>query len=96
MLSFLHRWDYWKCEFDTDVNIENYYHHHEEHLLFYKKVHMKTQSNKKSCNLCITVLQETKNSNLFDKKCTQENVKCHIQHEESWFGWMVIEQINYK
>ena len=47
MLSILHRWDYWKCEFDTDVNIENYYRHHEEQLLFCKKVHIKTQSNKK-------------------------------------------------
>ena len=37
-----------------------------------------------------------KNSNLFDKNCTQENVKCHIQHEESWLGWIVIEQVNYK
>ena len=40
-----------------------------------------------SCNLCIiarnNILEETKNSNLFDKKCTQENVKCHVQHEES-------------
>ena len=29
------------------------------------------------------ILQETKDSNLFDKNCTQENVKCHIQHEDS-------------
>ena len=29
-------------------------------------------------------MQETKNSSLFDKNCSQENVKCHIQHEESW------------
>ena len=31
----------------------------------------------------IFTLQETKNSNLFDKKCTQENVKFDIQHEEN-------------
>ena len=48
MLLFLHHWDYcWNCEFDTDVKIENYNHHHGEQLLFYKKVHIKTQSKKK-------------------------------------------------
>ena len=41
MLSFLHRWDYsWKCEFDTDVKIENY--HHDGEQLLYKLVHIKT------------------------------------------------------
>ena len=35
-------------------------------------------------------------SNLFDKNYTQKNVKCHIQHEESWLRWIVIEQVNYK
>ena len=29
------------------------------------------------------ILQETNNSNLFDKNFTQENVKCHIQQEDS-------------
>ena len=43
----------------------------------------------------IFLLQETKNSNLFDKNCTQENVKCHIQHEESWLRLIAIEQVNY-
>ena len=39
MLSFLHRWDCcWKCQFDTDVKIENYNHHDGEQLLFLKKV----------------------------------------------------------
>ena len=41
-------------------------------------------------------LFNTKNSNLYDKNCTQENVKCHIQHEECWLRWIVIEQANYK
>ena len=68
MLSFLHRWDYCsKCEFDTDVKIENYYHHNRERLGSYKKVHIKTKSKKKD-----VLLQEMKNSNLFDKNCTQE------------------------
>ena len=35
------------------------------------------------------MLQETKNFDLFDKICTQENVKCHIQHEESWLWWIL-------
>ena len=34
-------------------------------------------------NPAVFILQETKDSNLFDKNCSQENVKCHIQHEES-------------
>ena len=48
MLSSLHRWDFcWKCEFFTDAKIENYNHHDGERLLFYRKVHIKTQSKKK-------------------------------------------------
>ena len=96
MLSLLHRWDYCrKCEFDTDVKIENYYHCDEEQLGFYKNVHIKTQGKKKDV-LVIFILQETKNPNLFDKNCAQENVKYHIQHEESWLRSIAIEQVNYK
>ena len=88
MLSFLHPWDYcWKCEFDTDVKIENYYQHDGEQLGFYKKKHIKTPSKKKNVLCNFMLLQETKNSNLFDKNWTQENVKCHNQHEESWLRW---------
>ena len=48
MLAFLHRWGYcWKCEFHTDVKIENYNHNDGEQLLFYKKTHIKTQRKKK-------------------------------------------------
>ena len=43
---------------------------------------MKTQSKKKDVLLIFT-LQETKNSDLLHKNCTQENVKFHIQREES-------------
>ena len=53
-----------------------------ENIRFLKKVHIKTQSKKKDVFL-IFIFQETKDSNLFDKNCTQENVKCHIQHEDS-------------
>ena len=48
-------------------------------LAFIKKERIKTQSKKKDVVL-IFKLQETKNFNLFDKSCTQENVKCQIQH----------------
>ena len=75
--------------------IEDYYHHNGEQLDFYKKVRINTQSKKKDF-LVIFALQETMNSNLFDKSCTQENVKFHIQHEESWLRWIVIEQVSYK
>ena len=57
MLSFLHRWDYcWKCEFDTDVKIENYNHHDGEQLLSYKKVHIKTQSKNKDVLVIFIIL----------------------------------------
>ena len=58
------------------------YYHDGEQLDFYKKVHMKTQSKKKDV-LEIFLVQETKNSNLLGKSCTQEKFKCHIQHEET-------------
>ena len=45
----------------------------------------------RSSYYCFILLQETKNSSLFDKNCSrekpQENVICDIQHEESWRGW---------
>ena len=57
----------------------NYYHDGEQ-LGFYKKAHIKTHSKKKDVRVTF-ILQETKNSNLFEKNCTQENVKYHIQHD---------------
>ena len=62
--------------------IRKLYHHDGEQLGFYKKVHIKTKIKKKAVPV-IFILQETKNSNLFDKNCTHENVKRHIPHEES-------------
>ena len=57
MLSFIHCWDYCrKCEFDTDVKIENCNHHDGEQSIFYKKVHTKTQSNKKDVLVIFTLL----------------------------------------
>ena len=52
----------WKCQFDTDVKIENYNHHDGEQLLFLKKSFKKStyqnteQEEGYSCNLCIIAL----------------------------------------
>ena len=64
-----------KCEFDTDVKIKNYFHYDEDQLLFCKKVHIETKSIKQNVLVIFLLLQETKNSNLFDKKSTQESVR---------------------
>ena len=98
MLSFLHCWDYcWKFEFDINVKIENYGHHDKEQLLFHKKVHIKTQSQKKDVGVVFILLQETKNSNLFDKNCTQKNSKCHnstwrklTRKNRNWAGKLLV------
>ena len=42
----------------------------ENNYVFIKKEHIKTHSKKKDV-IVIFILQETKNSNLFDKNCTQ-------------------------
>ena len=60
------------------MKIENNYHHDGKQLGFYKKVHIKIQSKKKDILAVFILLQETKSSNLFDKNCTQENIKCHV------------------
>ena len=96
MLSFLHRWGYcWKFEFDADVKIENHYHYDGEQLSFLNKIYIKTRSKMKDLS-CDLYIGRNENANLFDKNCTQENVKCHIQHEESRLRWIVIEQVNVK
>ena len=93
MISFSHWWDYYsRCEFDTDVRIKKYFYHDREQLGLYKKVYIKTKMNV----FVIFMLQETKNSNWFDKNCNQENAKCYIKHEESWLRRIVIQQVNYK
>ena len=51
-------------------------------VLLFLYAHIKTHSKKKDVLVTI-ILQETKNSNLFNKNCTQEYVKNRIQHEES-------------
>ena len=89
MLSFLHRRDYcWKCEFDTDVKIEQkiIITMMENNKVFIKKYISKQRAKRRTFLLVIIILQDTKNCNLFDKNCTQENVKCQIQHEESWLS----------
>ena len=64
--------------------MERYYRHDGEQLDFHKKVHPKTQRLTKEKDVfLIFVLQKTKNCNLFHKNRTQDNVKCHIQNEQS-------------
>ena len=36
-----------------------------------------------------------KKRNVLDKNSTQDKFKSHIQHERSWLGWIVIEQVNF-
>ena len=70
-MSFLHRWEYdWKCKFDEDVKIKNYYQHDGEQLAFYIKKHIKTQNKSKDI-LVDFILQEVQKSNLLDKNCAQ-------------------------
>ena len=65
------------------VNLIQITHHYVEQLPFYKRVHIKTRSKKKDVLVIFILSQERKNSNLVDKNCTQENVKCHIENAES-------------
>ena len=68
-------WIWYRCQ------NRKLYHHGGEQLLFYKKVDIKTLSKKKDVLVIFTLLQETKNSNLFDgqllflKKSTYENTE---------------------
>ena len=54
----------------------------EKNCFFLKKTTYQNTEQKEGF-LVSFILQETKNFNLFDKNCTQENIKCHIQYEES-------------
>ena len=86
-------WIWYRCQ----NRIGKHYHHNGEQLGCYKKVHAKTHRlSKKKDVIVILVLEKTKNSNLFEKNRTQDNVKCHIKHEERWLRWIVIELVNYK
>ena len=42
------------------------------------KKYISKHREQKGCSCNLSVLQETRNSHLFDKSCTQENVKCHM------------------
>ena len=83
----LKMWIWYRCQ----NRIENYYLHDKEQLGFYKKVHSKHRE-KCSCNLYIARNEEFQ---FIWQNCTQEDVKCHIQYEESWRRRIVIEQVNY-
>ena len=62
--------------------IKKHYRHNEEQLGFYKKSTYQAQTNKKDV-LVIFILQETKNSNLFDKKLYTRERKMSYEQEES-------------
>ena len=68
-------WIWYRCQ----NRIEKYYHYDVEQLGFYKKYQNTQKLSKKKDVLVIAVSQETKNSNLFDKTRTQDNVKCHAR-----------------
>ena len=68
-------WIWYRCQ----NRIEKYYHYDIEQLGFYKKYQNTQKLSKKKDVLVIAVSQETKNSNLFDKTRTQDNVKCHAR-----------------
>ena len=83
MSSFLQR-----CVVGESVNLiqmlkhnRKLYYHDGEQLGFYKKCISKPEQKEGcSCNLYITRNEEF----LFiSQNCTEENVKCHIQHEEN-------------
>ena len=107
MLSFLHRWDYcWKCEFDTDVKIENCNHHDGEQLFFLKKYISRHRAKRRIflwslyyCFKMLYIIARTKNQiyliKLYSRETSRERYAL-IQHEQNWLGWIVIEQINYK
>ena len=64
--------------------IESYYHHVGEQLGFDEmKRYISKHRAGCSCNFYNA------------RNCTQENVKCHIQHEEKLLRWIVTEQVNY-
>ena len=46
----------------------------ESNYFFYKKVHIKTRRIKKDVLVIFILLQETKNSSLFDKNCTHRAI----------------------
>ena len=72
------------CEFDTDVKTELELSPWWRKIRFLSKsTYQNTQAEQKKDVLVVSVFQETKNYNLFDKNRTQDNIKCHIQHEES-------------
>ena len=70
-----------------------------EQLGFYKKsTYQNIQAKQKEGYICNAFCCKKLRTPicLFHKKCTQDNVKCHISLEKSWLRWIVIEQVNLK
>ena len=92
----------WKCQFDTDVKIENYNHHDREQLLFLKKVkkkvHIKTQSKKKDILVIFILLlynplyycKERRTPICLIKTVLKRNLKRTLFHNSTWrkLTWM--------
>ena len=89
--------------------IEKHYHYNvEQQLSFYKKVHIRRYrlSKKKDILIMLSfyflrrVKMYCKNWRiricLFGKSRTEDIVKCHILHEESYLRWIVIGQVKSK
>ena len=78
-------WIWYRCQ----NRMENYYHHDGEQLGFYIKYLSKHRAG------CSSDLFKQRIPIYLTKNCTQENSKYHIQNEESWLRWIVLEQVNY-
>ena len=70
------------------------YGHDWEQLGFYEKSTYRTKEGYICNAFCCKKLRTP--ICLFHKKCTQDNMQCHIPHEKSWLRWIVIEQVNHK
>ena len=66
--------------------IEKYYHNDGEQVGFKKEAHVKIQSKKKDV-LLIFELEETKNSNLFDKSCELYSRERQMSYS-TWKDWL--------
>ena len=81
MLSFLHRWDI--VESVNLIKMSKLLSPCWRTIRFLWKKYISKHGAGCSGNLYIA------------RNCTKENAKCHIQHEEKWLRWIVIEQVNY-
>ena len=73
MLLFPHHCDYrWKCEFDTDVKIQNYYHHDGQQSDFYKKSTYQNTELKEGCSWNIYIASNEESQFIWQKLYSRE------------------------